>query len=473
MLASRQKTTFDAERLGHTRPHWLTQRFNDGELEQAFLRSYARRSWLACLWGQGAGIVGFLLHYLTLLMSDDPVLISLANDNLMYITPLQLLALGLSFHPWFERHQQAAVMTMITTLMLLWVHLIFLKLPVGLAYSSGYGVMVIILLFNYLIARMRFLHAVLVGIGMSLYFLAYLQPVVELAIASGAIDVMSLGSVRHTETVPMSPLVSYFNVLLVANITGGVGAYTMERLERQNFLSRELNRRHTDQLAQERERSENLLLNSMPPAIAQRLKHSSSSIADSFYSVSVVFVDIVGFTRISHARDPQMIVNWLNEVFTRFDAIVQHHGMEKIKTIGDAYMAVAGVPKHCEDHADRAADAALTLLKACESIRDPDDLPMRVRIGIATGPAVAGVIGAYKFSYDLWGDTVNTASRMESLGQTDRIQVCPTTQALLDRRYRLEERGLIDIKGRPPMRTWWLQGPKTDAPPSAWAPFAA
>jgi class 3 adenylate cyclase len=173
-------------------------------------------------------------------------------------------------------------------------------------------------------------------------------------------------------------------------------------------------------------------------------------------------VDIVGFTRISHSRDPQIIVNWLNNVFTRFDGVVQEHGMEKIKTIGDAYMAVAGVPNHCEDHADRAADAALAIIQACENIRDPDNLPMRVRIGIATGPAVAGVIGAYKFSYDLWGDTVNTASRMESLGQTDRIQVCPTTFALLETHYQLEERGLIDIKGRPAMRTWWLKGKRLE-----------
>lgn len=473
MTVSVHATSFDTDRLHRARSHWLSQRFNDPDIEAVFLRSYSRRSWLTCLWGQGAGIVAFLLHYLTLLVTDDPVLVSLANDTLMYIIPLQLVALGLSFHPLFVRFQQAAVMVMLLGLMLLWIHLIFVKLPVGLAYSSGYGIMVIILLFNYLIARLRFVYAVMMGAGMSMYFIVHLQPVVMTALTTGAVDPLSLGSAGSAGPLPMSPVINYFNVLLAANITGGVGAYAMERLERLNFLSRQVNRRQTAMLAQERERSENLLLNIMPPAIAQRLKHNTSSIADNFYSVSVLFVDIVGFTRISHSRDPQIIVNWLNEVFTRFDAIVQHHGMEKIKTIGDAYMAVAGVPKHCEDHADRAADAALALLKACESIRDPDNLPMRVRIGIATGPAVAGVIGAYKFSYDLWGDTVNTASRMESLGQTDRIQVCPTTQALLDRRYRLEERGLIDIKGRPPMRTWWLQGPKTDATPSAWAPFPA
>lgn len=473
MTAAKHAPTFDTDRLQQARSHWLTQRFSDPELEAVFLRSYSRRSWLTCLWGQGAGIVAFLLLYLTLLMSDDPVLVGLANVNLMYITPLQLLALGLSFHPLFVRHQQPAVMALLVGLTLLWIHLIFLNLPVGLAYSSGYGIMVIILLFNYLIARLRFVHAVLIGAGTSAYFLWHLYPVVATALSSGAINPTSLGSVGAGGAAPMSPIINYFNVLLAANITGGVGAYAVERLERQNFISRQVNRRQTALLAQERERSENLLLNIMPPAIAQRLKHNTSSIADNFYSVSVLFVDIVGFTRISHSRDPQIIVNWLNEVFTRFDAIVQHHGMEKIKTIGDAYMAVAGVPNHCEDHADRAADAALALLKACESIRDPDGLAMRVRIGIATGPAVAGVIGAYKFSYDLWGDTVNTASRMESLGQSDRIQVCPTTQALLDRRYQLEERGLIDIKGRPPMRTWWLEGHKPDAEPSAWAPFPA
>lgn len=461
MSTSQPTATFDTERLGRTRSHWLTQRFSDAEIERVFLQSYGRRAWEACLWGQGAGVVAFVLHYLTLMATNDPVLVSLANDNLMYITPLQLLMLALSFHPQFVRLQQLAMVTAMAGLTLLWIHIIFVKLPVGLAYSSGYGVMVVILLFNYLIARLRFVNAMLIGIGMSLYFLYHLHPVVERAIATGAIHLGSLGSLLDNETPPMSPFVHYFNVLVVANITGGVGAYAMERLERLNFLSRQINRRQTAMLAQERERSENLLLNIMPPAIAQRLKNDTSSIADSFYSVSVVFVDIVGFTRISHSRDPQVIVNWLNNVFTEFDVIVQRHGMEKIKTIGDAYMAVAGVPNHCEDHADRTADAALAILKACEAIRDPDDLPMRVRIGIATGPAVAGVIGAYKFSYDLWGDTVNTASRMESLGQTDRIQVCPTTHALLDRSFDLQERGLIEIKGRPSMRTWWLLGRRT------------
>jgi class 3 adenylate cyclase len=462
MNALHNKPTFDTARLNQTTIHWLTQRFSDAEIERVFLRSYGRRSWLACLWGQGAGIVAFLLNYVTLMMSGDPVLISLANDNLMYITPLQMLVLGLSFHPYFVRYQQPVVMVMVTGLMLLWMHLIFLKLPVGLAYSSGYGIMVIILLFNYLIARMRFFNSVMVGASMSLYFLYHLYPVVERAISTGAINIASLGSIIDGGPLPMNPFINYFNVLVVANIAGGVGAYAMEHLERKNFISRQINRRQTAMLAQERERSENLLLNIMPPAIAQRLKQSTNSIADSFYSVSVVFVDIVGFTRISHSRDPQIIVNWLNNVFTRFDGVVQEHGMEKIKTIGDAYMAVAGVPNHCEDHADRAADAALAIIQACENIRDPDNLPMRVRIGIATGPAVAGVIGAYKFSYDLWGDTVNTASRMESLGQTDRIQVCPTTFALLETHYQLEERGLIDIKGRPAMRTWWLKGKRLE-----------
>jgi class 3 adenylate cyclase len=467
MSAHPQHPTFDTERLGRTRSHWLTQSFDDADIESAFRRSYGRRAWEACLWGQGVGVVAFVLHYLTLMATNDPVLVSLANNNLMYITPLQLLMLALSFHPLFARYQQLAMALAVAGLTLLWIYVIFVHLPVGLAYATGYGVMVVILLFNYLIARLRFVAAVLMGASLSLFFLYQLHPVVERAIATGAIHLGSLGSLLDDNSPPMSPFVHYLNVLVVANITGGVGAYAMERLERLNFLSRQINRRQTAMLAQARERSENLLLNIMPPAIAQRLKNDTSSIADSFYSVSVVFVDIVGFTRISHLRDPQIIVNWLNNVFTEFDVIVQRQGLEKIKTIGDAYMAVAGVPKHCEDHANRAADAALAILTACESIRDPDDLPMRVRIGIATGPAVAGVIGAYKFSYDLWGDTVNTASRMESLGQTDRIQVCPTTHALLDRCYALQERGLIEIKGRPSMRTWWLLGPRTDGGTSA------
>jgi class 3 adenylate cyclase len=211
-------------------------------------------------------------------------------------------------------------------------------------------------------------------------------------------------------------------------------------------------------LAVEQDRSERLLLNVLPAPIAARLKQGEAVIADRFQEVTVLFVDLVDFTRSSDRSTPERVVQVLDDLFTAFDRLAERHGLEKIKTIGDAYMAVGGLPEPRPDHAEAVAEMALAVREETARHRDPSGQPLALRIGIDTGPVVAGVIGTTKFSYDLWGDTVNTASRMESQGVVGCIQVTERTHRRLQDRYRFERRGPIQIKGKGELVTWFLVG---------------
>jgi guanylate cyclase len=209
--------------------------------------------------------------------------------------------------------------------------------------------------------------------------------------------------------------------------------------------------RALDLLATERQRSERLLLNVLPREIADELKDGSETIARHYDSVSILFADIVGFTPLTHRLGADDLVAALNEVFRQFDDLVEAHGCEKIRTIGDNYMVAAGVPTPTPDHADRIAALALHMLDVRGST------PIEFRIGINSGPAVAGVIGKSKFQYDLWGESVNLASRMESQGVPGRIQITAETRRLLGDRFGCAPRGTVDIKGGSETETWFLE----------------
>jgi len=218
-----------------------------------------------------------------------------------------------------------------------------------------------------------------------------------------------------------------------------------------------LDREHRLLLA-EQERSERLLLNVLPAPIATRLKAGEAVIADAFPEVSVLFADLVDFTRRSHRIGPARVVATLNELFSAFDRLAQRHGLEKIKTIGDAYMVAGGLPKPRPDHAQAIAEMALAMREEVARRTDPSGQPLQVRIGIDTGPVEAGVIGTVKFSYDLWGDTVNTASRMESHGIAGCIQVTERTYQRLRDGYRFQRRGPIQVRGMGELVTYFLVG---------------
>ena len=231
------------------------------------------------------------------------------------------------------------------------------------------------------------------------------------------------------------------------------------------------------QLVIEHERSEELLLNVLPPSISMRLKAGQKSIADGFASVTVLFADIVGFTELSARLPPEDLVRVLSEVFSRFDDLAEQYGLEKIKTIGDAYMVAAGLPEPRADHAIAVTRMALGMTEALEQVNAAHGHHLEVRIGINSGPVVAGVIGKKKFIYDLWGDTVNTASRMESHGQKGTVHVSESTAQLIEKEFRLEPRGAIQVKGKGEMKTYFVAGERSSgtgtARPAEPAPSAS
>jgi class 3 adenylate cyclase len=215
-------------------------------------------------------------------------------------------------------------------------------------------------------------------------------------------------------------------------------------------------------LRDEQEKSERLLLNILPPAIATKLKKGEKNIADGFAEVTILFADMVGFTQLSEKISPPELVSLLNNIFSRFDRLTDKHDLEKIKTIGDAYMVVGGLPIPRDNNAEAIADMALDMLAEISLFNAEKNLNLSIRIGINTGPVVAGVIGTKKFIYDLWGDAVNTASRMESHGIPDAIQVSETSYNLLKEKYLFEKRGKISIKGKGEMNTYLLLSRKDD-----------
>jgi adenylate cyclase len=221
-----------------------------------------------------------------------------------------------------------------------------------------------------------------------------------------------------------------------------------------------------EQVVAEQKVSERLLLNVLPQAIAERLKGRpevladdfAEIIADNFSEVTVLFADLVEFSHFAEGVSANTLVDVLNDIFTRFDCIADKRGLEKIKTIGDAYMAAAGLPTPVADHAIRAAHMALDMMESMEQFNAENPYNLKVRIGISTGSVVAGVIGKRKFLYDLWGSVVNTASRMESHGVSGRIQLTNSTRQKLSEAFMLEARGAIEVKGKGQMDTWFLNG---------------
>ena len=209
-------------------------------------------------------------------------------------------------------------------------------------------------------------------------------------------------------------------------------------------------------IARERKRSELLLLNILPEKIADRLKKKEHPIADYFDHASILFIDMAGFTMFSNSRNPKEVVNMLNHVFTIFDGIAEKYGLEKIKTIGDCYMAVSGLPEPNPHHAETAAKMALEIKKQMKGFTAPDGTSIEFRIGLDCGPVVAGVIGRRKFIYDLWGDTVNTASRMESTGKAGEIHCTDRFKQVLEDKHNFIRRGQIEIKGKGLMETWLM-----------------
>ena len=242
-------------------------------------------------------------------------------------------------------------------------------------------------------------------------------------------------------------------VLLRARVFSSLEKKRLRDLDREHILELQ---REKEMLHLEQMKSEKLMLNILPKPIADRLKRGEKNIAGSYPEVTVLFSDLVGFTKMSAKKTAPELVKLLNDIFSRFDKRAELLGLEKIKTIGDAYMAVGGLPIPRSDHAEIVADMALGMYEDLAEFNQANQQEIQMRIGIHSGPVVAGVIGFTKFSYDLWGNTVNTASRMESTSGNGRIQVSAMTHELLKEHFVLEEREMIECKGLGPMLTSYV-----------------
>ena len=280
-----------------------------------------------------------------------------------------------------------------------------------------------------------------------------IRPVERITTASEAI---ALGNLN--QQVEVSSIVELGKL---ANVFNGMTRQLKDSLDALHLANEELEARveqRTGELRQEKEKSELLLLNILPAEIADRLMRTNESPAEHFEEATILFADIVGFTSISARIDPLQLVAGLNQIFSAFDRLTEKHGLEKIKTIGDAYMVVGGLPVSRPDHCEAIANMALDMQAYMQEVENIFGESLQVRIGINTGPVIAGVIGIKKFIYDLWGDAVNVASRMESHGKPGYIQVTDATYHKLQNKYLLEPRGTIEVKGRGEMMTYWLLG---------------
>lgn len=345
------------------------------------------------------------------------------------ICPAIIAVLGLTFSRHFERFMQEAVSIVMLLGGLVVILITALASPPG--NYSYYAGLILILMYSYTFIRLRFIYATIVTwITIAVY------EVVAIAIIKTPLPILLVNNY-------------YF---LSANLIGMISGYRIERYIRRDFKQRQ-------QLEIEKEKSEHLLLNILPKSIADEIMTNPREvIVDRFQDVTILFADLVGFTDLSSRIPPRALVEYLNEIFSVLDDLVERYGLEKIKTIGDGYMAAGGLPVSQPDHAHIVAEMALDTQEEIAKSELAKVGNLALRIGIHSGPVVAGVIGRKKFSYDVWGSTVNIASRMEYHSAGGKILVSEETYSKIRDDYAFEEREIIDVKGRGGMKTYFLVG---------------
>ncbi|HEX5950514.1 MAG TPA: adenylate/guanylate cyclase domain-containing protein [Actinomycetota bacterium] len=418
----------------------LRLRFADPSLESAFRADQYIHNLGNIRFAFLAGIAlwvswGMLLRPHMLALSDQRID---AVIRFGVFIPILIVGLGLSFLPFFGRVWEWVVVAITVATLLVWVRYVSEVLTLPAEY--GYVGVILITSFTYTLLRLRFVLVVaitVIGIAAYLPYAVTARYIVNVSVLLATLYLVSFGAL------------------------GGLAAYRMELFTRRLFLRER-------QLDQERLRSDGLLLNILPQAIVEQLKTSSGGrIAQALDEVSVVFVDAVGSTEQAARSSPEAFADALDALFRRFDEIADRHGLEKIKTIGDAYMAVAGAPVPVPGHAEAAVAMALDVLTEAGQIRWPSGDAIVVRGGVATGPAVAGVIGERKFAYDLWGDTVNLASRLEEYADPGHILVSGPTAEEVAHRYDFAPAQILDLKGKGPTPVHVLQGRRPDVPIAA------
>jgi class 3 adenylate cyclase len=405
----------------------LTLRFAGEQVEAAFGRHFFRSVIgsvrVAFLLGIATWTVwGFMIRHFDIDQPDLDVAVRLG-----IFIPALVVGLVLTFLPFAERIWEAEAVVVLVFSGLAWA--LYMVVIGGMPFDFGYVGTILIMVFGFTLVRLRFVPFIITGLGLTGIYLGVVM-------------------VDGQATRPQLQLAVFY--LSSFFVLGLIAAYTLERFTRLLFLREQ-------QLDEERRRSEGLLRNILPAPVAQRLKgraggrearEDGAAMAEHFDEVAVLFADLAGFTRRVSDMSPDDLIRTLDDLFSEMDRLADHHGLEKIKTIGDAYMAVAGVPARIDDAAGRAMEMALDLEEALEARRWPSGEPVQARIGIALGPVVAGVVGRRKFAYDVWGDTVNLASRLESTGRAGRILVSAALAERVAGRYAFGPVELLELKGK-------------------------
>jgi class 3 adenylate cyclase len=415
---------------GTPRMNRLTLRFTDAELEKVFAEEQARKSLrpiriaLVCA---GAGMIAVW-----------PAIIQIApsiHEHMPRLVALVLATLGSCYalthtQVFLRRHQW--LMLAFACVMSMGVVGSARAYPPQLLEASGFFLMAMHLFSIYGLFRLRFPAAVAGGwISMAMYLI--------LLSTLGLLPERSV--FRHAEA------------LLAANLWGMLICYQMDLATRRAFLA-------VRDVAVEHERSERLLLNILPAELAQELSATGSARPARHEAVTILFTDFSGFTQVASSMPAERMVAELNEIFAVFDDITDACGVEKIKTIGDAYMAAAGLPKPCLDHAQRCVRAGLSMIDYLDSRNRTAAFKWSLRVGVHSGPVVAGIVGKRKYAFDIWGDTVNVASRMESSGEIGRVNVSAYTFDLIREEFDCAYRGKVDAKGKGEIDMYFVTGPR-------------
>jgi adenylate cyclase len=411
----------------------ISLRFVEPSVETAFQAAYFRES---LPYIRLAHVMGIVLWAVFGFLADIEIAGDLGTDLLIryaVAVPVLAISLGVTYSRPFPRIWRQWMSFILLVNAGVWsTHRVLVPAaPADWAYAG----LMVVLAFCYILSRLPFAYSSILGPAMIAYH-----------------NIVSYGILHDT----VKELALSDSFLVSIAVIGMAAAYGLERTTRLVFLRER-------QLDGARRRADDLLRNTLPGSIVDRLQAGDTApeaaqIADGLESVTVLFADLVRFTEHAARVAPHELVVALDGVFTRFDELADRVGMEKIKTVGDAYMAVAGAPDPRPDHALAAAEMALGIMECLGEFRWPTGEPMEVRVGVASGPVVAGVIGRRKFAYDLWGDTVNVASRLESHGESGRILVSESTFELLIGRFEFSEPRSVELKGKGPTRARFLLG---------------
>lgn len=416
-------------------PRWLSLRFPDRAMERAFQARYAAESVARFRWQVCVVIAIWLSFGLLDHVAMEGADVTYARlIRFAFVTPVLVGVLALSWAPMpvFTRYWQPALSLGYAAIGGAMIFFFEIVSDINLR-SSSTGGMALVIVGGYTLVNLRWVYAAATA-----------------ALITTAVLIFYV-SVHGADGVSVHAVDTGVVWIYLANLIGAIACRELERFSREKYLQSAV-------IERERHRAETLLRNILPASVADRLKSGQATIVDTFDSVTVLFGDLVGFTALAEKLPPRDLVDRLNDLYSEFDVIAESYGLEKIKTIGDAYMVVGGVPLPRDDHARAIASMALDMCDAVARRRAAGDDTLEIRIGIHTGPAVAGVIGTRKFSYDVWGDTVNIASRMQSHGVPGAVQVSETTCALLRGEFELEPRGRVALKGKAAMNAYLLLG---------------